>query len=370
MKKWRKLLVHLRSTLTLIGLLSLASALFYFSGGSSIKNLLSENIGRASKLTPPSQFSGWIAWWDEENALNSLQKSSKTLISVSPVWYKIDSDGNLAEIPHKLEAQISALAQQANIKLIPAITNDFDPKRVSKVINNSDAFQIFAEDLANLATSKNYQGFDIDWEEISPKDQQAFNLFIQKLSEFLHTYSLSLTVSVHPQTGQSSDREVARSYNLAELSKNADAVKIMAYDFHNQNSNPGAITPLNELSKVLKYTISIIPTEKIILGLPTYGYDWEIGSGKAAQAVTFTEAIERINKNNGQTARDQKSYSLIGSYSIDNRKHMIWFEDIQTISKMIETARETGIYQFSFWRIGAEDPDLWTKLTPNPTPSN
>ncbi|MBI2601279.1 hypothetical protein HYW42_04995 [Candidatus Daviesbacteria bacterium] len=352
--------------MTLVGLFIMASLFFYFSTGISIKNLLigsnSTPLKKVQKPTPPSEYHGWVAWWDETNALDSLSENSGAFKSVSPVWYKINEQGTLEETPHKQGEQIKIVANKQTNKLIPTITNEFDSRRTSLVLNNSDKSQDLIESLKTLVLNSNYLGVDIDWEEINPKDQQAFTAFIKNLSEVMHQNNLTLTVSVHPQTGKFTDRAIARGYNLKALSESADAVKIMAYDFHNQNSNPGAITPLSELTKVLKYTVSIVPTEKVILGLPTYGYDWEIGSGKAADAVSFTESLERVNKNNGQTTRDMESFSLVGSYTVDGKKHLIWFEDAQTISKMIEKARVTGIYQFSFWRIGVEDPGLWAKL--------
>lgn len=313
------------------------------------------------KPVPASQFHAWIAWWDENNALNSLVKNTQSLNSISPVWYELNSEGKLQATNHKTKTAITAAAKQANIKIIPVIANNFDPVRVSKVINNSDTSRLFIEELANLATTENYQGFDIDWEEINPADQQSFTLFIQKAAELLHTYNLTLTVSVHPQTGQTSDREVAKAYKLAGLSQTADTIKIMAYDFHNPNSNPGAITPFIELKQVLKFSTSIIPTEKIILGLPTYGYDWP-ANGQKGSAVSFLQAQEIIKKYNGQVTRDTNSDSLVGNYNFAENSHQVWFEDAQTINKMVEIARSYGVYQFSFWRLGVEDPEVWGKI--------
>lgn len=373
MKKQRLLLDRIFSLLTLLGIFSLGLAFFYFSNGLNIKNLVSNTPIAKHKSNPrnlpSSQFNGWIAWWDEENTINSLKKSSKFLTSISPVWYRIDKEGKLQKIPHKQEALIKNIARQSNISTIPTITNEFDSARVLAVVNNSDIAQKLSEELANLATESNYRGFDIDWEEIDPKYQNSFSIFIQKLADFLHTYNLVLTVSVHPQTGES-DREVAKGYNLAGLSKGADSIKVMAYDIHNQNSSPGAIIPFAYLAKILDYTSSIVPPEKLILGVPSYGYDWEIGGKNPAEAVSFLQADERIKKYNGNITRDPESNSLVGNYNLDGKKHTIWFEDNQTLSKIIDKARSFGVYQFSFWRIGAEDSKIWDSFSPKLQPSS
>lgn len=352
--------------INLLLLFIMAGAFFYFTNGANILQVIfSKKVTVAErnilKQVPASQFHGWIAWWDEAAALKSLDQNIQKLQSVSPVWYKLDGQGNLFQIPHKANLEIKKLAQQSKIKLIPTITNDFDANKISIVLHNSDIYNSFTEELLSLAKKYDYQGFDIDWEEMNPKDQQSFTFFIEALAEKLHQNNLTLTVSVHPQTGQASDRKIVKAYDLAKLAKWADALKIMAYDFHNQNSNPGAITPFSELTKVLVYTSKIVPFEKIILGLPVYGYDWEKGTNRKADIVSFTQAQELITKHNGQIQRDLESASLVGNYRKNGQEHVIWFEDAQTIREMIKKARSFGIYQFSFWRIGVEDSVIWTQ---------
>lgn len=350
--------MRIKSAVTLIGLFILSFIFFYFSTGVSFKNLFT----KTKEPIPPSEFNGWIAWWDEGSALESLNKNPTVFRSVSPVWYKINEHGTIEKIPNNLENQLTSAFKQQNTKLIPTITNDFDSRRTALVLNNSDIYADLIESLKTLAINSEYQGFDIDWEEIDPNDQPAFTFFIQKLADTMHKNNLLLFVSVHPQTGKITDRIVAKGYKFKELSESVDGLKIMAYDFHNQNSKPGAITPFAELTDVLDYTSSLIPSKKIILGLPTYGYDWEKDSKKTAEVVSFKQASERIKMHNGQTQRDPNSNALIGNYTINRQEHIVWFEDAETLGKMVTLARSYGVYQFSFWRIGAEDQNLWLKL--------
>lgn len=366
--KRTKLVRRISSVFTLIGIFVLSLIFFYFFTGANFRNSLINpglNLLKTTiqKPTPPSEFNGWIGWWDENIALENLSQNSKIFKSVSPLWYRINKSGTAEKIPNSSEDQIKSVVSQQNIKLIPTISNEFDPNRIALVLNNTDISSVLVEDLKTLALNSNYQGWDIDWEEINPNDQPAFTAFIQKLADVMHQSGLVLTISVHPQTGKPTDRAVAKGYDLKALAAGTDALKIMAYDFHNQNSNPGAITPFKDLTDVLTYTKSILSPEKVILGLPTYGYDWEANK-KPAEAVSFQQAQDRIKTNGGQTKRDPESNSLTGSYKINGKEHIIWFEDAETINKMIALARSFGIYQFSFWRVGIEDPALWKNPIP------
>lgn len=361
MKKKLKFNDRFLSTISLTGFFALALIFFYFSNGKEIKNLIfNSNLAvlEIQRPTPASQYNGWIAWWDEQSALNTLNKNPRVFKSVSPVWYRIDKTGKLEIIPHNIEPQVANLTKVNTVKLIPTITNEFDPVRTSLVLNNSDIYLPLIESLKSLCFNYNYQGLDIDWEEIDPKDQQAFTAFIKVLSETLHQADLTLAVSVHPKTGDSSDRAVVKGYDFKALSDSVDYIKIMAYDFHNQNSSPGAITPFEELTKILEYASSNINQDKIMLGLPTYGYDWETGK-QPAEVVSFNEATDRIKTSGGEVKRDPQSNELVGNYKNPN-EHVIWYGDAETLNKMVILARSKGIYQFSFWRIGVEDPSIWT----------
>ena len=37
-----------------------------------------------------------------------------------------------------------------------------------------------------------------------------------------------------------------------------------------------AVAPLDKVRQVVEYALSQIPAEKLILGIPNYGYDWQL----------------------------------------------------------------------------------------------
>ena len=56
-----------------------------------------------------------------------------------------------------------------------------------------------------------------------------------------------------------------------------------------------AVAPLNDVEKVIKYAVSVIPPKKIMMGIPFYGYDWTlpyVPNGKFAKAVGNEEAVQ------------------------------------------------------------------------------
>jgi len=314
------------------------------------------NLPTKGETLPQLQFSGWIPWWDEKRALISLEKSKYRLSSILPVWYRIEKSGRINEIITSNRQEITEAAVTSGLLIIPTIFNDFDNQRVSLLFDDETLQKEEAKKLVKTALLSKYHGWDLDWEEILRSDRKRFTSFVELLAEELHKNNLLLSVTVHAQTGKIDDWENSLGQDWLELKNYADFIRIMAYDFHHSGSEPGPVTPLDKLREVLDYAVSVLPREKIVLGLPTYGYDWDREGGESFQ---YVDILERIEEFNGHYRRDSESFASKGSYALDGVEHTLWFEDSESITQKISIARSFGIYQFCFWSLGGEDKEIW-----------
>ncbi len=312
--------------------------------------------------TPPpkSQLSAWIAQWDQDQALVNLDTVKNNLSSISPVWYSITQNGRIIEMPNLTsKPQITKLAHTANLSLLPTIVNEFDHKRVSTLLKNKPLQVSQIDKLVKIATQSGFSGYDLDWEQISQSDRDNFTNFVTLFSQKLHQNNLILSVTVHAQNGLPDDWEGTKGQDYPTLGAQADLIRIMAYDYHYEDSSPGPITPLEKLEEALKYAKTTLPADKIVLGLPTYGYDWTPTKGEGLQ---YQEIIDRLASLNASSYRDDTSFELRSDYTQKGIDHHVWYVDKDAILKKIDLARSYGVYQFCFWRLGGEDPDIWDAL--------
>jgi len=307
-------------------------------------------------------FATWIPWWDEDRVITSLETLPKSVIEViSPIWYNLAQDGTLTTNPStNLRSNIASIASSSGIMILPTINNEsgngFDGNRVSLFLKNKEMQSAFISKAISLAKINGYIGWDIDWEQKNPSDKQAFSDFIQYASQQFHKNNLKLVVSVEAKTDSSDTTDSSASEDWEALSENADQIRVMAYDFHYDKSDPGAITPLDELEAVLNYATQTIPKNKIVLGVPLYGYDWD---NKIGQSVQYADAMSVIVKNSGSVTRDKDSEELVGQYGTLFSPHTLWFLDQKSILRILYIANNYDINQFVFWRLGGEDPEVW-----------
>lgn len=311
--------------------------------------------------TPSSaiSFSAWGPWWDQAAVSTSFASASAQLTAFSPSWYRLTPNLSLEAIPTNIKSGILNQASLSGVLIIPTIGNDLDGERASRFLRDQEAMSQATNYLSSQAQLENYAGFDVDFESLPPEDKDLYVAFLQKLHEKLKTQNLLLTVAVHAQTGSKDDWNLALSHDYAAIGAIADQVRIMAYDFHYAASEPGPVTPLDKLKSVTEYTLKSIPPEKIVFGLPLYGYDWGGGQG---ESVVYQTAMDRLNRYRGELKRDPASQEMVGTYVKEGLDHVIWFQDAQSIQAKIDLAKKLGISHFVFWRLGGEDPAIWPSL--------
>lgn len=309
------------------------------------------NIGIAKT---PVEYSAWIPWWDENRAIQSIESSAQVLDHAMPGWYKINDQAGLERIDSKEAQNIKQMLDKNDIEIMPSIFNDFDAKRVTLLLQDSNLEDSFIESLISTAKENGYSGWDIDFEQIDNQDKDSFSDFIGLMAKRLHNNKLKLSVSVHAKTGGSTDSQASQSMDYKALSHSADLIRIMAYDYHHSGSIAGPITPVDWLEKVIDYSLDNIDRKKIVIALPLYGYEW---STDGTKSVLYQD----VAKTSNFTSFVRDSVSHVLSANLESRE--TWVEDSQSVIEKIQIAKNKGINKFSFWKLGGEDLKLWGKLS-------
>ena len=297
----------------------------------------------------------WIAPWDPAS-LTSVQLNGSALSESNPVWYEWKNDATIvagwnAENP-------TWRAALTGTQLMPTIQNivsgSFDANVVTTMLSSVSTRDAHAETIAQLVVAKGYDGIDIDYERVPTAQRANFTAFITTLSQKLHSANRKLSVTVYPKTSDKDNWNGPGSQDWITLGKLADSIKIMAYDYSWDGSTAGPITPLDWLDRVTTYAESTIASDKIIVGLPFYGYDWV---GTAAKTVTYASALKLAQTNGATIVRDangEATFTYGGT-------HTVYFQDAAAYSKKIDVLRQKHphIGGFSAWCAGQEDPEIW-----------
>ena len=302
------------------------------------------------------RMTAWVPSWDP-NAVTIMQMQAGNLQETNPGWYQVLADGSLA-LNYKAEDP-TMRAALTGTQLVPTVKNNnggrFNGPLVATIVADPALREKHAETLAQLVVTKGYDGIDIDYEAVPATAKADFSTFIEILAEKLHASNRLLSVTVHAKTTDTNTRNGPGSQDWRAIGAVADSVKIMAYDKHWDGSVAGAVTPLDWLGQVAAYAQTTLPPGKAILGLPWYGYDW---LGTDATTVTHAQAVATAQSKGVTINRDATGGEA--TYTYEGRT--VYFQDAEAYRRKVELIKSSypGIAGFAAWRVGAEDPAIWT----------
>ena len=128
----------------------------------------------------------------------------------------------------------------------------------------------------------------------------------------------------------------------------------MTYEWGYTYGPPLAVAPIDQVERIVNYAISEIPAEKILLGIPNYGYIWQLpfekGITKAA-TVGNQFAADIAAERNATIEFDETSASPFFYYTAYDTERVAWFEDVRSIERKLELVERFNLRGFGYWNI-------------------
>lgn len=198
-----------------------------------------------------------------------------------------------------------------------------------------------------------FAGINVDFEQVSPGDRDQMTAFIGELAGTLKRAGLLVTQSVPPDDD---------AFDLRRLAELNDYLVAMVYDEHADADEPGPIASQAWVDRQLAALAATVPCDKTIIGLGNYGYEWTRGSG-TAKTVGFAELMSTARRYDSAIEWDPVSKNAAFHYQRAGVWHDVWFLDAVTALNQARAAARAGFRWLALWRLGAEDPSVWSVIS-------
>lgn len=285
---------------------------------------------------------------------SALDCSLPFLTFMSPFSYSVTPEGDI-EAP----AADRILARTAESSAVPlmVVTNiyngTFSTEVLSQILANPDARERLISSILTELGEKSYVGVNLDMEYISPDDRESYNSFLLELSDRLHANGYILVTAVAPKYRADQPGILYESHDYKVQGEAADYVIIMTYEWGYTYSAPMSVQPIGEVRKILQYATTEIPSEKILMGMPNYGYDWTLPytRGTAASSIGFTAALDLAIRYNSEILYDENSQTPYFYYTENGTRHVVWFDDAKSIDAKLRLIDEFDLAGASYWTV-------------------
>jgi spore germination protein YaaH len=346
----------------------------------------------------------WIPYWRKTEGASSTLQNLNVLTQISPFAFELQTDGsikNALKIDEEPWPTLIAEAKKKKIKIYPSILS-YPQTETEKydfwlVMAQRARRTAHIKDIVALVKKYKVDGIDIDYENKTAETRPYFSAFLKELSVALHKDKKNLICTVEARTPPESRyattskevlSKVEYSNDYAVIGSVCDQVRIMAYDqagddrnLVNQNIASGnmykPVADIDWVEKIATLALREIPAKKIVLGIPTYGYKYEIKQ----QSGTSTPTYSRIGSMNFNYADDlakslhitptrnsagelsfiySTTTDLDGNYLGGTKQYLVWYSDAQAIADKVKIAKLYKLGGVVIFKIdGGNDPRVW-----------
>lgn len=298
---------------------------------------------------------------DANGGIGNLLQGTKGVTTVSPTWYKIVNN----------EGEISSLASAAYVEKVHdlgmevwALVDDFSTEvNMYDLLSSTSRRERLSNALITEAIQYNLDGINLDFENISYDAGIHYIQFIRELSVKCRTLGIVLSVDNYVPSNYTV------YYNREEQGIVVDYVVIMSYDEHHGGSDvSGSVASIGFVQQAIDDTLTMVPKEKVIMGIPFYTRQWEEVTQENGEVTVSSSAYSMTNAealflNNGiEPVWDNECGQYYGEYEKDGALYKIWLEDIESIEEKLKRISDAKVAGIACWKLGLEKETIWDMM--------
>ena len=206
------------------------------------------------------------------------------------------------------------------------------------------------EDIASFLQERKAAGIVIDTTSIPELSYRNLIVFLNELRAKLAADNRSLILMADLGTD---------AIQLQQLARIADYIIAKTYDQPVDKRPAGPIAAQGWFDSRVAEISSKIDRSKLIIGIGAFGYEWKHGIQKR---VSIQYAWDKVALFGGQIRFDPRSLNPTFQYTEDGIYHEIWYLDAITGFNQMRSALSVKPAGVAIWRIGLEDPGVWTYI--------
>lgn len=331
-----------------------------------------------------SEVFGFAPYW----TFNKLDNVDfKTLTTLAYFSITVSGDGSLDKGDQgyivwrgRKATELFQKAHDHNTRVVLTLTQ-MNNGEIKAIMDSPKAQERLINEAVSEVTDRGIDGINVDFEydgNPGPQYRDKFTKFVADLTAEMHKANPNSKVTVSVYAAAAKDPKI---YDIGALSQISDGIFMMAYDFANASADEAMPTaPLYghddgtywyDVSTAVEDFLTQMPAEKLILGVPWYGYNYSVyqpgikaqtgwGGGVPQPYATAKNTIEPELE--GWDEKGQVGWQAYYDGYGDWR--MIFLEDQKSLGLKYDFAKEKNLAGVGIWALGFDGgkEDLWKVL--------
>jgi len=294
---------------------------------------------------------GFYVPWDESSTF-SLQRHIGDLDWVAPVWVTVTGPNHQFNILPDPDGRAVINTAPHRPLLLPVVQNfangQVDQAGIQGMLADPRLRRRFLDQFEAFLVTNHASGAVFDFEQLDRASQLNYLQLLREARQRFARHGWLVTVAV----------PVDETWPLRPFAAVADKLFIMAYDEHSNDGPPGPIASQRWWASSVAAALRQIPRDKVIVTIGNYAYDWHDGGG---DPDNVDEAWVDAADSDAPPVFDRASANSTFAYADENGdQHTVWLLDAASAFNELTLLDRVGVREVGLWRLGAEDPGLWS----------
>src|SRR5699024_11076016 len=199
--------------------------------------------------------------------INAAEKHADQLTYLAPFSYQVNRDGSLTP---PLLNDLPTIATNNQVALMLVVTNleagAFSEELGSLIVNDHAIQNRLFDQIITVAQEIGFRDVHFDFEFLPAEDREAYNDFLRRANTRLSQENLLMSTALAPKTSGAQSGQWYEAHDYAAHGEIADFVVLMTYEWGYSAGPPMAVSPIDQVRRVVDYALTVIPAEKIMLG--------------------------------------------------------------------------------------------------------
>lgn len=305
-----------------------------------------------------------LVWEYAENYSPDRSNESKinAVDIISPTWLYLKNAE--ADLKVTTDQDYFKWAKNQNYEIWPTLKNDFTTlDELSTVMNDMELRSKFINSVVEYAVENQFDGINIDFENMYKEDKDVFSEFVRELSAHLRRNDIIVSIDVTIPGGSDT---YSLCYDRKALSKAVDYMMLMAYDQYGVwSTTAGPVASLSWVERNINDMLGYegVDNDKLFLCVPFYSRYWtensETGKVKYTKAIDMKNANSYLERYKDIAVWNEADGQYYIEFSSNSTTTKIWIENEDALKKKIELINKYDLAGVAVWRWGYEDDDTW-----------
>ena len=248
------------------------------------------------------------------------------------------------------------------------VQGEFDIVTTYKVLIEEDLQDIIIENTLNIMRIKGYYGVIISAQYINEQNQYLFYNYARRFSERLDQEGFQTLITINAGISSVEDGVLFEVIDYETMSDAVDSILFLKYMWGLDVIPPGPLVSVRNQDLFLDYVLSQTDPENIVVGFPTFGYNWELPyiTGYSDSGFLTRNNVISLAENVGAQIQfdeiSQNSYFYYEDENGNTYRYLVWFVNPKTADSLIKLVLEKGIDKVGIWNIMFFFAPLWLVL--------